>query len=332
MNVEFLVTGSMGHLGINIINELIKRNLKVKVLIRSGSPKEKHLPESISKCYGDILNLDDLDNFLSNDNYEHIVIHCAGIVSITSSNDDNVYNTNVNGTKNIVDKCIEHKVKRLVYVSSIHALSENGSHGVIYETLKFDPNNVVGLYAKTKATASKYVVENMDKLDSVIVHPSGILGPNDYGHSHLMAMLTDFCNNKLTAAVEGGYDFVDARDVAYGVVEAALKSHRSNSYLLTNKYISVKELLNLAAKYSKHKKIRTYLPLWFAKLTAPLSEIYYKIRKKPPLYTAYSLYTLESNSNFSHEKATKELNYNPRRIDETIEDSILFLKSIGSIK
>ena len=78
--------------------------------------------------------------------------------------------------------------------------------------------------------------------------------------------------------------------------------------------------------------IKTVLPLWFAKLTAPLSEVYYKIRKMPPLYTSYSLYTLQSNSNFSHEKATKELGYEPRPIEETLKDTIIYLGKNNLVK
>lgn len=330
MVTKFLLTGSMGHLGMNIINELLKRNLKVKVLIRPNSPKEKYLPKGIEICYGDVLNANDLDIFLNNKEEKVILIHAAGIINITSKYDDNVYNTNVNGTKLIVDKAIEHHIQRLVYISSVHAIKE--TKGIIRETKDFDPKFVKGLYAKTKAEASAYVVNNMDKLDTIIIHPSGILGPNDYGKSHLMALLSDFCNGKLVAAVKGGYDFVDARDVAYGTVEAALKAPRGTTYLLTNKYLSIKDLLNYAAKDDQIKPIKVFIPLWFAKLTAPLSEIYYKIKKAPPLYTRYSLYTLESNGNFSHQKATEELDYHPRDLGITVKDSITFLKQIGKIK
>ena len=331
METEFLVTGAAGHLGINLLNELIKRKIKVKALIRENSSKEKYIPKNVKIVYGDVLNADDVNKFLAYDGYDHIVVHCAGIVSISSKYDENVYNTNVNGTKNIIDLSIKNHVKRFIYVSSVHAIQEKPKGVIISETTDFDPQKVHGLYAKTKATATNYVLKQKDKIEIVVVHPSGILGPFDYGHSHLVAMITDYCNGRLTAALKGGYDFVDARDVANGIVEAALKSKSGECYILSNKYYSIKEILTLASIIVKHKPIKTYLPLWFAKNTAFLSEIYYKIRKKPPLYTSYSLYTIESNSLFSHEKATRELNYNPRNMEETVESTIKFLKEIINI-
>ena len=72
--------------------------------------------------------------------------------------------------------------------------------------------------------------------------------------------------------------------------------------------------------------------MWIARVTAPLSEIYYKLRKEPPLYTRYSLYTLTSNSNFSNEKAKKELGFKNRSMEETINDTVKWLRQNKTIK
>ena len=71
--------------------------------------------------------------------------------------------------------------------------------------------------------------------------------------------------------------------------------------------------------------------MWIAKVTAPLSEIYYKLKKEPPLYTSYSQYTLESNSNFSNKKAKAELGYKNRSMKETIKDTVKWLKDNNRI-
>ena len=77
------------------------------------------------------------------------------------------------------------------------------------------------------------------------------------------------------------------------------------------------------------KPIRHTLPLWFARATAPLSELYYKIRKAPPLYTRYSLYTLETNAVFSWQKAADELGYHTRPMEETLRDTVHFMRVQG---
>ena len=166
----------------------------------------------------------------------------------------------------------------------------------------------------------------------MVVHPSGILGPGDYGHGHLTQLVTDYLNGRLTACVKGGYDFVDVRDVAAGILAAADKGRKGECYILSNRFYSVRELLDTLHDVTGRKKIKTVLPLWFAKGTAPLAETYYKILRQPPLYTRYSLYTLTGNGRFSHEKADRELGYTTRDMQETLRDTAAFLVAQGRIR
>ena len=119
---------------------------------------------------------------------------------------------------------------------------------------------------------------------------------------------------------------MDVRDVADGIINACEYGKPGQCYILSNRYVKVTELVNLICDALNHKKIRTLIPMWIAKFTAPLSEIYYKILKQPPLYTKYSLYTLTSNANFSNEKAKKELNFKNRDMKDTIYDTVKWLK------
>ena len=232
-----------------------------------------------------------------------------------------------------MDLCFDFSVKKLVHISSVHAVPEGKKGSLLTEINHFDPNLVHGLYAKTKAEASQYVIDATKKgLDASIIHPSGIIGPNDLGNGHLTSMLIDFLNHDLTALVKGGYDFVDVRDVSDAIISCVTNGRKGECYFVTNHFYMIEHIMGIAAKITNRKPIRTILPLWFAKLTAPLSEIYYKIRKMPPLYTSYSLYTLHSNANFSHEKATEELNYHPRNIEETIHDTIQYMKEHALIR
>ena len=252
------------------------------------------------------------------------MIHCAGIVYIKSKYNPLVYNVNVNGTKNIIDKVLNINAK-LVYISSVHAIPE--CNGVITETVDFDPNRVEGLYAKTKAEAAKYVMDAVKtkKLNACIIHPSGIIGPNDYGNSHLTELVKEVASGKLFACVKGGYDFVDGRDVAEGVINACNKNTKGECYILSNKYITIKELSDIICDCVKRKKINIVLPIWIAKIFASFFEIYYNLKKQTPLFTKYSLYTLSSNANFSNEKAKKELNFKNRDMSDTIKDTIKWI-------
>jgi len=113
--------------------------------------------------------------------------------------------------------------------------------------------------------------------------------------------------------------------VADGVIAAADKGKKGECYILSNRYIPVRELLNTLSRVTGGKNITTVLPLWFAKMTAPLAELYYKIRHESPLFTRYTLYTLTSNARFTYEKARRDLGYKPRDISTTIKDTVSFL-------
>ncbi len=127
-----------------------------------------------------------------------IVINAAGVVSISSKYSQVMHDVNVTGTQNIVDMALKHKIRKLVYVSSVHAIPELPKNETIIETLNFDPDLVKGEYSKSKAIATKIVLDSVKKgLDAVVVHPSGIIGPGDYAGGHTTQLVKDCANGNL---------------------------------------------------------------------------------------------------------------------------------------
>jgi len=334
MKQLYIVTGAYGHLGNTIIKMLLGFGKNVRGLVMENDNSNALEGLNVEIVKGDICDSVSLDNLFKNiKGYEVRLIHTAGIVSIKSKFDRNLYNVNVFGTQNIIDKCKQYKIKRLIYISSVHAIEEAKEKKQISETTVFNEKLVKGFYAKTKAEATRRVLEAQEEgLDVIVIHPSGIIGPNDFGRGHSTQLVMDFLDGRLTAAMDGGYDFVDVRDVAKGVITAAETGKNGESYILSNRYFSVVDLTSLIAEVSGKRKIKTMLPSWFVLFTAPLAEFWYKIIKQTPLYTSYSIYTLLSNSNFSNAKAKTELEYRTRDMKETILDTIRFLEENNRIK
>ena len=331
MKTRYLVTGAADHLGTAVVRALTARGDAVRALVLPG---EAHLPEHpVELVYGDVRNRESLEPlFRQEPDEELVVIHCAGVVSITARPGPNLRAVNVGGTQNIVDLCLAHHVKKLIYVSSVHAIPELPRPERIAEIGNFNPDQVVGAYAKTKAEATAYVLRAAGAgLNASVVHPSGILGPYDWGMGHLTALVMDYCRHRLTAGVQGGYDFVDVRDVAGGILACCKRGRPGACYILSGHYASVRDLLAMLHEITGQKPVKTYLPLWFARLTAPLSEQYYRLRRQPPLYTSYSLYTLETNASFSHARASLELKYHPRPLRQTLTETVAWLRSQGRL-
>jgi dihydroflavonol-4-reductase len=323
----YIVTGAAGHLGCAVAGALNKQGKTVYALCL---PDEKRLPQGVNVkiFFGNVCDIMSISGmFEACGDKSVIVIHCAGIVSISSMYNQKVYDVNVNGTKNIVSLCEKYDVKKLVHISSVHAIPELPAGRIITEVNNFNPGDVVGLYAKTKSEATQFVLDYAKRGGKAcVIHPSGITGPGDFGKGHITQLVIDYCRGTLTSGIDGGYDFVDVRDVADGIISCCEKGRNAECYILSGQYFKICDLFNLLHEISGKRKIKRILPLWFVRLTAPLSELYYKILNQPPLFTSYSIFTLKTNANFSHEKASKELGYTSRPMKQTLADTIKWLE------
>jgi dihydroflavonol-4-reductase len=324
----YIVTGAFGHLGNTVVKKLLAQGKKVRCLALPND-KTRALPGAEFELFrGDIRDKASLAPlFKTGVPCEKVVIHTAGIVTLATRHMQNVYDVNVAGTKNIIELCHENNIARLVYVSSARVLPELPGQPVITEVDSIDPAVAKGLYVKTKAMATQAVLASAAQgLDAVVVHPSVITGPNDYGNGHLTGLVLDYLNGGLKLCVRGGYDFVDVRDVAKGILLAAEHGRRGQCYILSNRFFPVIEVLDLLHEISGKKKIKTVLPLWFVQASAPLAETYFKLRRHSPLYTSYSLYSFFNNANFSNAKAVRELGYSTRDMKVTLKDTVVFLR------
>jgi len=132
---------------------------------------------------------------------------------------------------------------------------------------------------------------------------------------------------------KGGYDLVDVRDVVEGTINAAINGKKGDKYILSGQNMELKDLSVLIGKVTGQKTPKFIAPTFLAKLGVPFLKLFAAIQNKPPLYTGDMLdILLNSNKNISHDKASKELDYKSRSIDETIKDTYDWFKQNGFIK
>ena len=157
-------------------------------------------------------------------------------------------------------------------------------------------------------------------LDAVITHPTGIIGPWDFEPSRMGQVFLDLAHRRLPSLVDGGFDFVDVRDVVQGTIAAAKKGRTNESYLLSGTYRTVGELAKAAQEVTGVRPPRTTSPMWLARVGAPFLEMAAKVTGSQPLYTAESLEALRANHLLDNQKAREELGFNPRPTAESIRD------------
>ena len=163
-------------------------------------------------------------------------------------------------------------------------------------------------------------------LDASIVLPSGIIGPGDTAGGSITELLLSFLAGKLPIAVKGGYDFVDVRDVAAGIVSCAEKGVRGKCYILSGHYATIRDILETVAGSTGIKKAVSYIPIALAKIVAPFYELDSIRRKKKLFFTPYAVHVLQSNAKFSKKASENDLGYTPRSLKETLLDTVKWLK------
>jgi dihydroflavonol-4-reductase len=320
-----LVTGATGHIGNVLVRKLLDAGQSVRTLILPGEDTIPLQGLPVEQVPGDVLDPPSLQRAMRGVSR---VFHLAGIISILPGKNPLLRRVNVEGTQNVLAEAKRSGVERLIYTSSIHAIQRVPQGIRIDERLPFDPNNPVGEYDRSKAEATLAVIEAARQgLDTVILCPTGVVGPNDYRRSELGQLIEDCVYEKPQFYVDGAYDFVDVRDVADGILQAAEKGRSGETYILSGEKISVRRIIDLLWEMTGRRFVRIHIPFSVARLAARFTPIIYIRRKIKPRFTSYSLATLRSNSEISHEKATRELGYHPRLLMETLADTVEWFRN-----
>ncbi|MCL2880280.1 MAG: NAD-dependent epimerase/dehydratase family protein, partial [Treponema sp.] len=279
----YLLTGAAGYLGSNISRSLVAQNKAVRTLVLKGDPAITQVPSEAEIILGDIVDKASVEEFFDvPKDCDIIVIHCASIVTVSPELSEKLLAVNVAGTRNIVNACVQHKVKKLVYISSTGAIPELPRGELIHEINSFDPQLIVGGYGKTKAMATQLVLDAVKTydLDASIIYPSGISGPNDYGNGYFTNFIIDYYNRKMPAGIKGSFNAVDVRDLADGVIACTEKGRKGEGYIMSNSSVSMRDLFRLISKYTGAPAVKLILPVAAAKLIAFFSSIISRFTKK----------------------------------------------------
>jgi dihydroflavonol-4-reductase len=249
------ITGANGHLGNVLCRVLCKQGYRVRALCRSQSESLEGLP--IEVVLGDVLNKGDVRRLLEGC---EIVIHCAAIISIHGDPTGLVLRTNTEGPRNVLEIAEQLGVQRIVHVSSVHAVTELPFSQPFDETRPYKQSTDYA-YDFSKAQGEQIVLRNMGKgkPEVVVLRPSCIIGPYDFKPSEIGKALLELEKGKIPALPEGGYDFVDIRDVANSVLNAMERGRSGEVYLLTGKYYSMKEFAAVVSKVLGQRPVRWVL-------------------------------------------------------------------------
>ena len=317
------VTGGTGHLGINLIKELLQQGFIVKALIRHSSFPIIH--KNLSWIEGDLNNLNMLEKLI--DKCE-AVIHSASAISLGEKKQDLVYEVNVTGTQNLLATCLDKPV-RFIYISSSTVAEDPVKDEIFNENRSYKADKSF-YYAWTKAQAEKDVLkyEAEHNLDACIIRSTAIIGPEDHGPSPFGSTIKDLNLGKLPFVTEGGYNMIDVRDLSTTIVSSISRAKKGGIYLVGGEYVGLIDLAKMANK----RKVPISLSIDFLVKILPLIRIYEKfIPLKWPI-SRESLSTLKNApKKMDCSKAKKELGHKNRPVQESVNDLVeWFHKNNGS--
>lgn len=292
-----LVTGASGLVGSHLLQQLIQAGQSVKALYRNTIPEIANT-SGVEWVKGDILDVVALEE--SMDQVDQ-VFHCAAVVSFNPSKKSAMQHTNIEGTANVVNACINRSVKRLLFVSSVAALGRIREDKPINETMNWTPETSNSEYGKTKYLSEMEVWRGMSEgLSVVVVNPVIILGNGDWENGSSGIFKSAY--NEFPWYTEGMSGFVDVKDVVSAMVLLMNSSINGERFILSGHNAYYKDIFGLIAaafhKKPPHKKVTPLL----AAIVWRLEAIKAFFSGKDPLLTKETSKTARAKVSFDNSK------------------------------
>ena len=324
-----LVTGSSGHVGSNFIRELSKQGFTIRCIDFDGDYRAYEGFE-VEVIKGDITDKESLEPIFKN---VDIVFHTAALINLDRRYRKQIRQVNVDGTKNVCEASLQAGVKKLIHFSSVDAFYRFPIEEPLLESRKLidDPNAVP--YDLSKADGQKVVLQFCEKgLDASIIHPTSIVGPNDFKPGLPMQEMVNLANGKRKLLPNWGYNFVDVRDLCLTAIAAVELGRTGQNYIVGGEYHMYSYIAELMEQQLGRTVLLSTIPDFVSYLGLPYEYIKSLITGKPRVLTIDTLHTGKSgNKVVPSTLAREELGHNPRPLKESIYDMVAFFQKRGLI-
>jgi dihydroflavonol-4-reductase len=244
-----------------------------------------------------------------------------------------MYEINVQGTRNVMEAALRLGTEKVIYTSSVGALSASSNGKLANEETLADIRGMVGHYKRSKFLAEREVYGFIEKgLQVVIVNPSTPIGPMDRKPTPTGKMIVDFVNGKIPAYVDTGLNFVDVEDVAVGHWLASQQGKVGQRYILGNKNLTLREFFDSLAWITGRKPPRLRLPYLPVLMAAYADEAISKWTSRHPRIPLTGVRMARKYMYFDCSKAVRELNVPQNPVEGAMERAIEWFKKNGYIR
>jgi nucleoside-diphosphate-sugar epimerase len=312
---RILVTGATGLVGSHLIRALVKCGKNVKALYRSSIPQFENL-DKIEWVRGDILDVSSLEDAMQGTTK---VYHCAAIVSFNPKQKKLLHATNIEGTANVVNACLEANVEKLLHVSSVSALGRKRVKEVISEQTQWSEETNNSEYGRTKYFAEMEVWRGIGEgLKAVIVNPTIILGATDWSKSSSAIFKNVY--KEFPWYTDGITGFVDVEDVVKAMILLMESDISGERFIISGANLSYREVFTYIAKTFNKKIPHNRVSPLIAEVVWRAEALKSSLNGHPPLITKETARTAQAQVFFDNTKLLKFLpQFRYTSITETIK-------------
>ena len=307
-----LVTGASGFIGWHVARSLVKAGHPVRALVRPGSQVQEI---EVEVATGDLRDAESLRRAAAGCG---LVFHVAADYRLWAKHPQELYESNVGGTRNLLEAAREAGVERVVYTSTVGCIGMP-RNGIGDETTPVGIEDMTGAYKRSKFLAEQTALEfARNGLPVVIVNPTAPVGAHDVKPTPTGKIVLDFLKGDMPAFIDTGLNLVDVEDVARGHLLAAEKGKPGERYILGCENLTLAEILQRLARITGGKAPKIRLPYFVAYAAGTASTAWANLTGSEPRVPIDAVRMARKKMFVSHNKAKQELGFDPSGVDEAL--------------
>jgi dihydroflavonol-4-reductase len=311
-----LVTGASGFLGWHVARVLLERGRRVRALIRPGSRVEGLDVETVT---GDLRDAASLDRAVAGCG---LVFHVAADYRLWAKDPGDLYRSNVDGTRNLLQAAQRAGVERVVYTSTVGCIGVPHD-GIGNESSPVSLEDMAGDYKRSKFLAEQVALEfARGGLPVVIVNPTAPIGDHDVKPTPTGKIVLDFLNGDMPAFIDTGLNVVDVRDTAEGHLLACEKGRIGERYILGSENLTLAQILQKLAAITGRKAPTTKLPYAVAYCAGACSTAWAGVTGRPPRVPLDAVRMARKKMWVTHQKAVRELGFQPGPAEQALARAV----------
>ena len=325
-----LVTGGTGFVGSHVVRALVSRGREVRCLARASSRRANLAGLPVEIATGHVTDPPSLSRAMAG---VETVYHCAADYRLYAREPRQLYECNVAGTENVMRAAADAGVHRVVHTSSVGALGRTADGSPADEATSVPPASMIGHYKRSKYQAERAVEAWAARgLPVVIVNPSTPVGERDIKPTPTGQMIVDFLNRRLPAYVDTGLNLVDVRDVAQGHLLAADKGRVGEKYILGNRDMTFKEILDALSGLTGLPSPKVRLPHWIPLAAATADTFAARLTGRVPRVPLEAVRMSRHRMFFDSSKAIRELGLPQTPIEEALSRAVAWFRENGYVR